>query len=294
MRNLIDIINENFYHGLPGRGSDWQDAVWGFWIRPSDFAYYDCDASTHTIVAIEEMGIVPPEDYDPENDLENDEVIAAVIAQGWVRGRYEYQDLVLNGKQRDCQRIAAYFFDSGKFPFESLTMDFSDGKSVRLRGDDAVYFVQRGYVPRVLVEDHIPNPHVPGYEEAHALIIHYGKVYKFHDLPPLAQKSVAQYMGQNCELEPEQYAADDREYIYGVIPMQVLKDEIMNCVGGDVGEDWDNFEEYHAWYKEGPGMMNHRNVWPIILGMEIIEDGWHRFHGYVAKGLKEVPAVWCL
>jgi hypothetical protein len=37
-----------------------------------------------------------------------------------------------------------------------------------------------------------------------------------------------------------------------------------------------------------------KSVLPVILDFdndELIEDGWHRFHGYYDKGLKKVPVV---
>jgi hypothetical protein len=32
-------------------------------------------------------------------------------------------------------------------------------------------------------------------------------------------------------------------------------------------------------------------VWPVILGEGVIDDGWHRFHSYVRRGLTYVPTL---
>jgi hypothetical protein len=124
--------------------------------------------------------------------------------------------------------------------------------------------------------------------DAHGLYAKYGQpLCTFSNLPPLAQKSVSIYM-EDCGVD---FTAPKYLYGYAIVPMQVMKDSIMRF--GDLADDHDDFDSYHEWYRNGPDMENHQQVYPIILGHEIIQDGWHRFHDYVRKGLTEVPTVWC-
>jgi hypothetical protein len=78
----------------------------------------------------------------------------------------------------------------------------------------------------------------------------------------------------------------NKSFAYGLIPMQILTKEITKRMG------FKTFQEYHNWYNDNT---DHKDsILPIILSFdneELIEDGWHRFHSYYKKGIKEVPAV---
>ena len=77
-----------------------------------------------------------------------------------------------------------------------------------------------------------------------------------------------------------------KSFGYGVVPMKILTDEITDRLG------YDSFEEYHKDY--GDNTDHGSSVLPVILSFdndELIEDGWHRFHSYYRKGLKNIPVV---
>lgn len=59
-------------------------------------------------------------------------------------------------------------------------------------------------------------------------------------------------------------------------------------------------DDYHRWYlSERDAPSYGKSVWPVILngsqdddGAGLLQDGWHRFHGYVAHGVEMIPCVW--
>jgi hypothetical protein len=61
-----------------------------------------------------------------------------------------------------------------------------------------------------------------------------------------------------------------------------------------------DFKTYHKWYMKSRGeeCKNHTsNKYPSILAdeswkEEMIQDGWHRFHVYVQRGVKKMPLVY--
>lgn len=87
------------------------------------------------------------------------------------------------------------------------------------------------------------------------------------------------------------------------IPTDVFCTQIMN--DPDRRTSFVHFEQYHKFYvskekKRISVIVDSGEVWPIILRgnrikadeRETIWDGWHRFHTYYARGLKEVPVIW--
>ncbi len=66
------------------------------------------------------------------------------------------------------------------------------------------------------------------------------------------------------------------------------------------GNRFVSFDEYHRWYLSDGGACSHgTSVWPVILnddgdddGTGLFQDGWHRFHAYVASGVKTIPCIW--
>ena len=56
--------------------------------------------------------------------------------------------------------------------------------------------------------------------------------------------------------------------------------------------DFESFDHYHEWYT-GKGLSDYDTVFPVILSDcdECIEDGWHRFHLYIDKGIDIIPFV---
>lgn len=138
------------------------------------------------------------------------------------------------------------------------------------------------------------------------------KTTSFEELPFEYQKSLILYMYEgpvvdwSLDTRIDDVAKDDslvrvliddymsvgrnknKSFAYGLVPMNVLTKEIADRMG------YDSFEEYHQEYKQGYLPDHGKSVLPIILDFnndELIEDGWHRFHSYYKKGLKNVPVV---
>lgn len=154
-----------------------------------------------------------------------------------------------------------------------------------------------------------------------------GKVFKFKDLPKEAQAAIAHYMAIDGEAweHPEDFPFKTTSCKYGeavfertewwakeygsekfglvVLPTEEIIRAIMSRdsdMTDDFGKGVENFPAYHDWYLNHIGQMpNHKNsIWPVILRgesgrpFEFLEDGWHRFHDYVRKEVKEIPALW--
>ena len=87
----------------------------------------------------------------------------------------------------------------------------------------------------------------------------------------------------------------NKKFLYGVMNVN----DIIEGIRDDYQEfGFDNFNEYHKWYREDSKEDYGDSVFPIILspdererGFEFIEDGWHRFHSYVNKGITNIPVV---
>ena len=141
-----------------------------------------------------------------------------------------------------------------------------------------------------------------GEERAFALIHKYGgKPVPFDALPPAAKRSVEHYMtvdGENDEFEEYQYA-------YAEIPTEEFMHAYWDNIETTYGEGeelgtasgYKSAEEMIASYRKdklgGTQYANHDLVypWPVFLGTDFFEDGAHRLHLYVSRGLEKIPAV---
>lgn len=138
------------------------------------------------------------------------------------------------------------------------------------------------------------------------------KILKFEDMPFEFQRSIVLSNDENPDVEwtdlgqidwvkdidSVQIWIDDYSKLYaeqefriGIIGIEDIKEKIMSVVEFDT--KFDNFEEYHKWYRKNDETDHGDSVFPIIVSNcdEFIEDGWHRFHSYVHKGMKEIPFV---
>lgn len=81
----------------------------------------------------------------------------------------------------------------------------------------------------------------------------------------------------------------DREFRIGTISIEDVKDRVIQRSG--FAAQFDSFDDYHERYYDGTDHGD--SVFPIVVSdcEEYIEDGWHRFHSYVEKGLKKIPFV---
>lgn len=78
----------------------------------------------------------------------------------------------------------------------------------------------------------------------------------------------------------------NKSFAYGLIPTEILTKEIAKRLG------FKTFKEYHEWYNDNTDHAD--SILPIILSFdndELIEDGWHRFHSYYRKSVKQIPVV---
>ena len=89
----------------------------------------------------------------------------------------------------------------------------------------------------------------------------------------------------------------NKKFLYGIMDVN----DIIEGIRDDYEEfGFDNFNEYHKWYRKKSKEDYGDSVFPIMLssdedrmmpGFEFIEDGWHRFHSYVDKGITNIPVV---
>jgi len=96
----------------------------------------------------------------------------------------------------------------------------------------------------------------------------------------------------------DQYANvyGNKKFLYGIMD---VKDIIEGIRKDYENLDFDDFNKYHKWYRKQGKVDHGDSVFPIILSsdkgvddrFEFIEDGWHRFHSYVDKGITNIPVV---
>jgi hypothetical protein len=109
----------------------------------------------------------------------------------------------------------------------------------------------------------------------------------FDELPREAQHAVEAYC---AEMTDDERRAHIRRFAYTLdrVSLDALCVDIVRA-GLSEGA---TFMEYHAWYCNHNDVPNHgASVWPVILGEGVIDDGWHRFHSYVRRGLTYVPTL---
>lgn len=140
------------------------------------------------------------------------------------------------------------------------------------------------------------------------------RVMEFRRLPRVAKYAVMVYLVDHWELNfPESALQRLRErrtissLPVDIVPVKYrskrfglarvstknLQDQIM--LSDDIKEGFENFADYHQWYVSQGGVAAHKAMWPPIascMAGELFEDGWHRFHSYVAAGKKIVPVLW--
>jgi len=96
----------------------------------------------------------------------------------------------------------------------------------------------------------------------------------------------------------DQYANvyGNKKFLYGIMDVN----DIIEGIRKDYENlDFDDFNKYHKWYRKQGKVDHGDSVFPIILSsdkslewdFEFIEDGWHRFHSYVDKGITNIPVV---
>lgn len=79
-----------------------------------------------------------------------------------------------------------------------------------------------------------------------------------------------------------------------LVPVKAITEAMMGI--RELADDHGSFEAYHRWYVSAGDMPNHgrSNRWPCIASSdpdELIWDGWHRMHAYIAAGDDTVPLL---
>ena len=154
-----------------------------------------------------------------------------------------------------------------------------------------------------------------------------GRIMLYRDLPVEARHAIAFYMAidgaaWDCPERLDETWLDDgglvlrfkrtnrffvnrygdQRFGYVEVPAQRLTEAVWKYQQQFPGDHrFSGFDEYHRWYiSDGDGARwNGKSVWPVILndyendtGTGLLQDGWHRFHAYVARGVKTIPCVW--
>jgi hypothetical protein len=79
-----------------------------------------------------------------------------------------------------------------------------------------------------------------------------------------------------------------KSFGYGEIPSELLTVAVTKRLG------YNSWDDYHTNYIHSDNTDHGNSVIPIIMNFdneELIEDGWHRFHSYIRKGMKLIPSV---
>ena len=80
------------------------------------------------------------------------------------------------------------------------------------------------------------------------------------------------------------------------VPVEAMKAAVISA--GISGDEWDDWDSYHHWYMQNasPSLSERRERWPVYLDLdrnaiELLLDGWHRLHTYVARGWESIPVL---
>ena len=94
-------------------------------------------------------------------------------------------------------------------------------------------------------------------------------------------------------------AKGDSEYGLVTVPTKTLIDAWAEIDSDAIKDFHGNFDAYHAWYQSRRGTSTRGGgknpTWPVIFSDyedELLQDGWHRFHQYIANGVKEIACLW--
>ena len=126
------------------------------------------------------------------------------------------------------------------------------------------------------------------FEEGHKIM----SKCKYEDVRALHKEAIK----KSLKFYTDKYG--DCKFGYAHIPTRVMTEEVYNR-NADINNDFDSFEEYRVWYFKSDDMPNHPRTkrWPSILSGfddEVLEDGWHRFHSYVAMKCRTIPCIFYL
>lgn len=120
----------------------------------------------------------------------------------------------------------------------------------------------------------------------------------YDDLPVEAQKAIQNWTDVHT---PEYLAMHARLSLWQMvlIDTETLIERVMAT--GDHADDFDgDWETYHGWYMDRGSVPDHGDSrWPVLeasvearnADFGYLDDGWHRFHSYVAAGDTHIPVL---
>lgn len=116
----------------------------------------------------------------------------------------------------------------------------------------------------------------------------------FRELPIEYKKALLEYNYMRFETleEVEAFYTNRILFTMEIIHIEEAKKRCMEFPF-DAG-DFKSFNEYHEWYSAGGDVPDHGDsMYPVIEGGvdEWLDDGWHSFHSYVKKRVKEIPVL---
>ena len=117
---------------------------------------------------------------------------------------------------------------------------------------------------------------------------------EFCKLPKEYQSAMVEYCLEGVPCYEMDIHLSQFRFSYGTVDIEDAKKRILEgtCI------DFKTFDEYHDWYSSYGHVPDHGDsIWPCILSCvdyELFEDGWHRFHSYVKKGLTNIPVLACI
>lgn len=121
-----------------------------------------------------------------------------------------------------------------------------------------------------------------------------------YDLLPVPdQLALLQYMGEGDVPDPAE-RCERFMFRRHVVPVELAKRAVFEA-DPTLAADHGTFDAYHRWYVGRGDMPDHgQSRWPSILsgtvdraapGCEWLDDGWHRFHNYLAAGDRHVVVL---
>lgn len=119
----------------------------------------------------------------------------------------------------------------------------------------------------------------------------HGQWVLFNELPKEAQYALREYfyMAEDDEFQKQMTL---RVFMEEWLPLNEAKHRCM-VYSPDLKETHGEFETYHLCYAEGDVPDHGESLWHCIVGGmdEWLDDGWHRFHSYVQKGIPLIPTL---
>lgn len=116
-------------------------------------------------------------------------------------------------------------------------------------------------------------------------------------LPAEATFATVQYCIE-CDVMPEMLQAVE---VFKTVPAKLLEiplDAVKAAfmASPEIAGAFSTFDEYHRWYLGGGGVPAYgaANRWPCIASCmedEVVQDGNHRLHSYIAAGHTTIPVL---